>query len=218
VLTEDYIMRMINQALVVLRRILRMKEAGQHQQALQEIDQSLEQLLGLKADLITALDDESLLETLTQNDQLDVDRLYLVSELLKEEGEILIEMGREEEGYFSSLRSLNFFLEVALEGRLERFPPPQDRIQALIQRLEGIHLEADTNFRLYCYYEDEEQYADAERTLIELGSDTDLLPEIKKELHSFYERMLGKPENELADGGFSIAYIQKKLENLQDEG
>lgn len=29
-LTEDYIIRMINQALIVLRRILRMKEAGQH--------------------------------------------------------------------------------------------------------------------------------------------------------------------------------------------
>ena len=40
-LTEDYFMRMINQMLAVLTKILYLKEAGQYQEAQMEIDQSL---------------------------------------------------------------------------------------------------------------------------------------------------------------------------------
>jgi hypothetical protein len=217
VLTEDYIMRMINQALVVLRKILRMKEIPQHQQALQEIDQALEQLLGIKADLIKVLDDESILETLTQNDKLDVDRLYLVAELLKEEGEILINQGKEDEGYISSIRALNFHLEVALDGSLERFPPPHDKIAELLKRLDAIPLDVDTRYTLFCYYEQEKQYTAAKHTLLDLGREPELASEVKEEMTSFFERLLKKPEAELTEAGLTHVEVKRKLEKLLDD-
>jgi hypothetical protein len=215
-LTEDYIMRMINQALVVLRRILRMKEAGQHQEAVQEIDQVLEQLLGLKSDLIKVLDDESLLESLTQNEQLDVDRLYLVAELMKEEGEILLEMGKVEEGLLSSIRALNFYLEVALDGNLDRFPPPHDRIQELLHRLEGVVLNAETTYPLFCYYEQEKQYSAAEQTLLSMQEDPELVDEVRQAQIAYYERLLQRPEEELTAGGLPIKEILEKLNTMRD--
>jgi hypothetical protein len=216
-LTEDYIMRMINQALVVLRRILRMKESGQHQEALQEIDQALEGLLGLKPDFIRALDDESLLESLSKEGQLDIIRLYLAAEFMKEEGEILLAMGKEEEGYFSSLRALNFFLEVALDGSLERLPPPHDKIEELLHRLEAVVLNAETMYPLFGYYEQEKQYAAAEKALLKMYKEPEINAEVRQEQTAFYERLLERPEDELEKGGLPISEIRMKLEELEKE-
>jgi hypothetical protein len=44
-LTEDYFMRMINQMLAVLTKIIGLKDVGQYQEAQQIVNQSLEQLL-----------------------------------------------------------------------------------------------------------------------------------------------------------------------------
>ncbi len=44
-LTEDYFMRMINQILAVLTKIIGLKDVGQYQEAQQIVNQSLEQLL-----------------------------------------------------------------------------------------------------------------------------------------------------------------------------
>jgi hypothetical protein len=221
-LTEDYIMRMINQALVVLRRILRMRETGQHQAALQEVDQALEQLLGLKAGLIRVLDDESLLDSLTQNDRLDVDRLYLVAELAKVEGEVLLENGQLEESYLSSLRALNFFLEVALQGNLQYFSDPHDKIAELLKRLEGVKLEVKTAYPLFCYFEQEKLYGAADRTLTELGYDPSLADETRLEQIAFFERLLEKPDEDLVRGGLPRAEVKARLDGLQnlweDEG
>jgi hypothetical protein len=216
-LTEDYIMRMINQALVVLRRILQMKATGQHQQALQEIEQALEQLLGLKTELVKHLDDESIFETLTHNEKLDTDRLFLVAELFKEEGEILAELGRVAESTFSRIRALNFYLEVALDGNLERFPPPHEKISDLLQKLDGVVLEPATKYPLYIYYEQENQYAAAEHTLTDLANEPDLVSEALNELRSFYERLLEKSAEELAESGFSGAQIREKLDKIQND-
>ena len=46
-LTEDYLIRQINLAIAALAKILGFKTAGQYQAALYEIDQLLEQLIGL---------------------------------------------------------------------------------------------------------------------------------------------------------------------------
>jgi hypothetical protein len=60
-LTEDYIMRMINQVLAVFLQALGLKKAGQYSEALQVFDQAVESLLGLRASLAKQLEDPSCL-------------------------------------------------------------------------------------------------------------------------------------------------------------
>jgi hypothetical protein len=60
--TEDYIMRMINQMIIVLASIIGFRKAGQFQEAQQLINQSLEQLLGLDAGLLKQMDESSVLK------------------------------------------------------------------------------------------------------------------------------------------------------------
>jgi hypothetical protein len=89
--TEDYIMRMISQMVMVLASIIGLRKAGQYQEAQQLINQSLEQLLGLDAVLIKQMDESSLLKVLTSQGDLDTDRLYIIAELYEQEGHTVMD-------------------------------------------------------------------------------------------------------------------------------
>ena len=87
-LTDDYLIRMINQAIDVLIRVINLKASGEYQQAQQLIEQSLEQLIGLRIDLLQSLDDQNILGTLSINGIPDANRILLGADLFKEEGEV----------------------------------------------------------------------------------------------------------------------------------
>jgi hypothetical protein len=211
-LTEDYFMRMINQALYVLKKILGLKTTGHYGEALREIDQLLEVLVGLKGDLVHRLDDQSILDSLTQQDTLDADRLYVIADLFKEEGDIRLAMGQVEEGYWSYLRSLNFFIETALRGKLDYFERPHDRIKLLLEKLQDVRLPADSLYPLYCYYEETGQFQRAEDALLKLTQEPDLEAEMRAEMGAFYQRLLEKEDEALRQGGLSRSEVEKRLE------
>jgi len=113
-LTEDYIMRMINQALAVLLTALGLKRAGQLSEAQQSFDQALETLLGLKANLANQLDDHLLLDMLTFLGKLDIDRVLVLADIYREKAELYTFQGQHENSQFAAQRSLRLYLEVAL--------------------------------------------------------------------------------------------------------
>jgi hypothetical protein len=104
-----------------------------------------------------------------------------------------------------------------MDGNLERFPPPHEKISDLLQKLDGVVLEPATKYPLYIYYEQENQYAAAEQTLTDLANEPDLVSEALNELRSFYERLLEKSAEELAESGFSGAQIREKLDKIQND-
>jgi len=136
-LTEDYIMRMINQALAVLLIALGLKKAGQLSEALQTFDQAIENLIGLNARLAKQLDDSLLLEMLTFQGKLDVERLLVLADIYREQAEVYSMQGQPENSQFAAQRSLRFYLEAALaldaNMNLE-----------LIQKIELLRLNIDT--------------------------------------------------------------------------
>src|SRR4030042_6279457 len=108
-LTEDYIMRMINQALAVLMIALGLKKAGKLNEALQTFDQAIENLLGLNAHLAKQLDDSQLLDRLTFLGKLDVERLLVLADISCEEAEIHTMLGQPESSQLSAQHSLRFY-------------------------------------------------------------------------------------------------------------
>lgn len=115
-LTEDYFMRMINQVLVVLTQILNHREAGQYQDAQVLINQSPEQLLGVRPGLLKQMDDTSILRLLTTQGELDPDRLDLVAHFYKLEGDLQKDHLKDHEAVLDYQRSLSFYLEISLSG------------------------------------------------------------------------------------------------------
>jgi len=130
-LTEDYIMRMINQALAFLMIALGLKKAGQLTEALKTFDQAIENLIGLNARLAKQLNDSLLLDMLTFQDRLDLDRLVVLADIYYEEADVYSLQGKLESSQFTAQRSLRLYLEAALAG--------EDRVNLeLIQNIEAL--------------------------------------------------------------------------------
>jgi hypothetical protein len=164
----DYIIRMIRMATAAMVQIIGLKKGGQYRQALQAIDQALEEVLGLKADLIRAMDDESLLSALTQQDHLDTDRLLLLADLFFEETDILAMQDKPAASQASALRALNFYLDVVLDWGPERISEKYAKIEQLVDSLGENTLPPQTCFALYFYYVQVGELSSARRVLEKL--------------------------------------------------
>ena len=112
-LSEDTLLRLLIGALAAtVAKLLSLRTAGEFREAQQVIDNELEELLGLKANLVRQLDDQKIVEMLTVNEYLDVGRLYHVAELFRLEAEIHLDQGQKELAKISQLRALKLFVEV----------------------------------------------------------------------------------------------------------
>jgi hypothetical protein len=150
--TEDYVMRMINQALAALMIAIGLRKAGKYSEALQGIQQSIEQLMGLPASMIDQMDDSSLLSMLTAGGQLDTGRLAVLSDLYQEQGANFFKLNQPVPGIFAYTRALRFNLEVVLTDESQLLPETMLKINTLVQKLDKNPLGIDTQLALADYY------------------------------------------------------------------
>lgn len=152
-LTEDYIMRMINQVLAVFLQALGLKKAGQFSEALQVFDQAVESLLGLRASLAKQFEDRQLLDLLTFQDKLDVDRLLVLADIYREEGEVYALQGQPEQSLFAAQRSLRLYLEAALATEANPTIELVQKIEAQHSRLSAPDLPVETRLAMLDYFD-----------------------------------------------------------------
>jgi hypothetical protein len=209
--TQDYIKRMINQLVAALQMIIGLKAAGQYGQALQAIDQALEQLLGLKADLIKRLSDEAILNSLLQAESLDTERLHILADLFKEEGDIYASLDRVNESYSSHLRALNFYIEASFAGGLESSPEPDAKLEDLYYMLSKYHLPPSTLYGVFAYFEKTGSFSKAARILSQMQDDPALRKEVRQEYLDFYQRLGQKSDAELQEGGITRSEVEERL-------
>ncbi|MCL4561274.1 MAG: DUF6483 family protein [Chloroflexi bacterium] len=207
-LTEDNLMRWVRLATSALARILGLKSSGLYQDALFLIDQTLEQLIGLRAELFDRMDDSSVLEMVTVQDQLDTDRLLVIADLVKEQADIYAAQKMIADSTWRYTRALNFYLEVVLNGGSVNFPQPYEKIDALTAQLDNQNMPPETLVSLYQYYEMMGKYRMAGDTLAKIITQEGNSPEIEEEVNSFYHRLLEKPDNDLIAGGLTRQEIQ----------
>jgi hypothetical protein len=213
--SEDYVLRIIRQATSVFARIIGLKNTGQYQKALQVIDKTLEQLLGMDAEVIYLLDDESLFVLLTKNDVLDLEELEFIADLFKEKGDIQKQENLTNESVNCYLRSLNYYLIIGINTAPHSANKLSQKIGEILNQLEPSDFEEQTLLNLYGYYENEKEYAKAEIMLEKLAAQNQSNASIVAEKKSFYERLLEKSSAELAQGGVNREQIQNKLSKLE---
>lgn len=217
-LTEDYLMRYIRLATIALAKILGLRQSGLYQDALFLIDQTVEQLIGVKSDLINSLDDTGILSMLSSQDGIDTDRLTLIADLIKEQGDILAIVEKKTESEWRYLRALNFYLEVYHRGGNLNLPAPDNKIIELAGLILPSKLPPETAFSLFSFFEQTGHLAQASATLTSmvdnLGAVDDLIDEGKR----FYHRLLDLPRSELETGGMDISEIKSRLADLEKIG
>lgn len=214
-LSDDYLIRMIRQGVAVLARIVGLKKAGDYQEALQEVDQSLEQILGLDVELIRSLDDESLYRILTKNEQLDLERLGFLADLFKEEGDILNLQDQKPGSNNCYIRSLNYYLMMSINQDPSHPIELSQKIKEIIQILGDYDLPNETLFDLFCYFENIGEYANADNILAKLATRPEVKSDVKSEMSSFYHRLLEINQKELTAGGLILQQIISKLKGIE---
>ncbi len=152
-LTEDYIMRMISQALAVLMTALGLKKAGKYKEAMQSFDQAVESLCGLGASLVDQLDDGMLLEKLTFLGKLDIERVLVLADIYREEAEVYSSLGQPGKSRFAAQRSLRLYLEAALANEENLNHELIQKVEALRAKQDASSLPIETRFALQDYLE-----------------------------------------------------------------
>lgn len=213
-LTEDYFMRMINQMLAVLTQILYHIDAGQHQEAQKLIDQSLQQLLGIRPSLLKQMDDKSILQLLTTQGELDPDRIVMVADLYKMEGDILAYQKRVPEAMQDYQRALLFYLEISLSSISQDQYNIEFKVNDLTNKLTGMELPVELMFLLFEYYEMRDDYAKVDQQVSGILKSQDLKPEMLPELIAYYEKILGLDKQTLHKAGISKQVIEENLTHL----
>jgi tetratricopeptide (TPR) repeat protein len=150
--SEDYLMRIINQALAVLMTAIGLRKAGRYEEARQALDQAIEQLMNLPANIVDEMDDAILLGLLAQHGQLDVGRLAVLADLYREQGDSLIGLQQPDQAAVAHARALRFMLEVLLAGDADPSAENMLKVETLVRLLEGRSLPVDTRLALadYC--------------------------------------------------------------------
>ncbi len=150
--TEDYLMRIINQAIATLMIAIGLRKAGKYSEALQAIQQAVGQVTTLPANLVDQMDDTSLLNMLAAAGQLDIGRVAILADLYQEQGEVLVKLDKPAEAYVAFARALRFILEVVLADDADLSSENIGKVSALVQRLEGSRLPVETRLALSDYY------------------------------------------------------------------
>ncbi len=151
--TEDYLMRIINQAIAALMTAIGLRKKGRYSEASQAIEQAIEQVTTLPAAVVDQMEDGGVLSMLASNGQLDIGRLAILADLYQEQGEILSRMNRTVQSTFAFSRALRFDLEVSLadvDGISKEYIV---KIDSLVNKLKGSSLPVETQLALSDFYQ-----------------------------------------------------------------
>ena len=149
--SQDFIRRQINQATAVLLEVLGLRQSGKHTEAHQMVEQALAQIFAMRKDLSDRLDDDSLLNILVVNDEMDIERLAVIANLYHLDGEILAEMNQQMPAALANQRALRFYLELALIDFDNLTTELSGKIADLQAKLKGYNLPPETQLALEDY-------------------------------------------------------------------
>ena len=210
-ITRDYFLRMIHQLAQVIAKVLKLSEAKQHYEALEEIQFSSKQLLGMDLRLLTSLSDTEIIRLLSIGERFEVEKCVVTAELLRLIGEVRERQADEHGKYQSYTTSLSLFLEL-LFRESETLPKEYfDEIDVLISKLSSYELSSDLLQKLFRFYGVVGRYDSAENVLFDLLQRE---PGFAVEGVKFYEQLRMKSDEELARGNLPRNEIEAGLAEL----
>jgi hypothetical protein len=116
---QDYLLRMIEEAFDVIRRIRRRRQDGDPTTAIRDAEAAIDALLGPAAGVATRLDASTAAQLIRNPEQ-----VALWARLAAERSEVLVEMGEDHAAYAAGRRALELALEAwLLEDEQRRLTP-----------------------------------------------------------------------------------------------
>ena len=210
---NDYILRMISQLAKVLAHIIQLREKGRDDDALREIDQSMQKLCGLNSQLVNSLSESSLIAALRGGASLDVGKCLVLAGLLKEEADLMADRNLEDDAAARYLKSLALYLEAMHDDARLVLPSYVERIQEVAGSLDEFVMPLDIRTRLMEYYEMSGAFGAAEDVLLDMLEDEE--DDAQSIGADFYERMLELTDDELDSGDLPRDEVLEGLERVR---
>ncbi len=213
---QDYIMRMIEQIVRVLAKILFNVEMGNYRGALDEIDSAFKGLTGLDYNLLNSLSDKDIIALLkiSEDNEITGAKCFVIGKLLKEAAGL---KAMEENNYRINSeyqKALSLYLEGILSNRnsIQLFADYLKDIDIIVEKIKNDEISPYIRFKLFKFYELTGRYDKAEEELFNLEK-LDYF-DFKKEGINFYGKLEMKSDDDLKKGNFSREKVKQRLNEL----
>jgi hypothetical protein len=213
---RDYIVRMIQEFAEALARIRALKKDQQLKQAALVTDEEFRRITGIDSKALLKLSETELLARLIETEPLHAvrEKTLFLTTLLKEAGDIAAAEGRSDEGRACYLKGLHLLLDSLARGDAFEQPEFVPKVDLFVGALDEVPTQ--TSVLLMEHYEQTGQFGKAEDALFAI-LDGDVDHEVALNFGiSFYERLLGKSDAQLADGNLPRNEVEASLQELRD--
>jgi len=210
---RDYILRMVEEFVRALARIKNHKSKQSWAESRTEIEAELKRLFGGTVEDLKNISETEILGKLVATDSafLVKEKATMLTALLKEAGDVASGEGDTECGRLLYLKGFNLLLVLLNRGDIYECPEYCPSVEIFLQTLEGQNLPLNILAGLMQYFERTGNFGRAEDTLFEMR-DANVGPtELRRFGISFYERLLGRTDEELEAGGLPRAEAETGL-------
>ena len=213
---RDYIVRMIEEFAEALARIRALKKDQQLKQAAVLTDEEFRRITGIDSEALLKLTETELLARLIETEPLHAvrEKMFFLTTLLKEAGDIAATEGRADDSRACYLKGLHLLLDSLARGDAFEQPEFVPKVDLFVAALDEVP--TPTSALLMEHYERTGQFGKAEDALFAiLDGDVDNDLALNFGI-SFYERLLGKTDAQLAEGNLPRSEVEAGLQELRD--
>jgi tetratricopeptide (TPR) repeat protein len=207
---SDYFMRMVQDLMQTLQRVAFLKDRQQYEQALDEIDRTLARFWDLSPDQVGILSLDDWITLCIAEGGSVSEKLIALGDLFLAQGELRSLRGQNETGQRSYLMALGLYIET-LRGSLVSMDLIE-KANRLIDLTRETNRPPEVLRRLLFYYEARGMFAQAEDVLFQWIENGDA--QAKQAGTEFYERLLGKSDEELERGDLPRAEVEQGRDEL----
>lgn len=202
-------MRMIEQMSEVAGQVMGLRQQRKQEEALLVIDELLDRKFRMNGKVIRQLSDADLVRIMTLHGVVETANLHAIALLIKEESEILIELGRTDQVFPLQLKAFHLFMRLSLLDAPAMLRTPSEEAAEMAAKLDVYELPEATKLLMYEWHEGDGRYDQAENVLHELLEDGVL---IQEDAVDFYRRLLLLPDESLIAGGLPRDEVVQGLE------
>lgn len=212
-ITRDYVMRMINMMVAMLLRLVGFKNEKEYPKAILDIQTTGKTIFGMDWDLVKGFSVPQLMQLFGSDLSVAVPKVYVLAVLLKEEAGIRALMSPDSEPQDLFEKSLHLLLETYLQFNEPVEERHREFIDDVLDRIRRRPLPVDLLEQIFRYEELVGRFANAEDALFRI---VEVRPEFVDEGVRFYERLLKRPQEELAAGGLPRMEVLEGLSDLKN--
>ena len=209
---RDYFLRAVQEMTQALVRVLFLKQREEYTQAMQEIGAALRKLRDVPADDTKELSLEEWLELCRRHEGAASGLLLGLADLLREQGELFSMQSRCVEAQGARVVALGLFIEALLRGEAFVSKELMFKVEELIAQCAAGPMPASLRVRLVQYYEARGRFGAVEDVLFDWRDSGE--PGAVEAGAEFFDRLCGKTDAELEQGGLPRAEVEEGRREL----